>query len=93
MTMLDTEVLDAPEMTTTLPAVVRSDSPAASARTVDAQRGLGDRVFFRGVSASGMLVLIIMGAVGVFLAIEAWPGSKLPPHHAAELDGDTSIGC
>lgn len=31
-----------------------------------------DRVFFRGASASGLSVLAIMGAVGVFLTYEAW---------------------
>ena len=71
MTVIDTDALDIADVTTTLPAAVRADTPAALPRTVDAQRGLGDRVFFRGVSSSGLLVLAIMGAVGVFLAIEA----------------------
>ena len=41
------------------------------ARGMTNRRGRGDRVFLSGVSLSGLLVLVVMGAVGVFLAIEA----------------------
>lgn len=40
-------------------------------RRMNNRRGRGDRVFLGGVSSSGMLVLAVMAAVGVFLAIEA----------------------
>jgi phosphate transport system permease protein len=41
------------------------------AREMNNRRGRGDRVFLGGVSSSGLLVLVVMAAVGVFLAIEA----------------------
>jgi len=50
-------------------------------RTVDAvgqspielvsRRGVGDKVFFRGIGFSGTLVLAIMASVGIFLTYEA----------------------
>jgi phosphate transport system permease protein len=40
-------------------------------RELEARRGRGDRIFAGGVSFSGVIVLAIMGAVGLFLAIEA----------------------
>ncbi len=40
-------------------------------RKLNTRLGRGDRIFFRSASASGMLVLGIMVAVGVFLAIQA----------------------
>jgi phosphate transport system permease protein len=40
-------------------------------RDIAAVPGKSDRIFFRGLSSSGLLVLVITGAVGVFLAYEA----------------------
>ena len=40
-------------------------------RRMNNRRGRGDRLFLGGVSSSGMLVLTVMAAVGVFLAVEA----------------------
>jgi phosphate transport system permease protein len=40
-------------------------------RELEARRGRGDRIFAGGISFSGVIVLAIMGAVGLFLAIEA----------------------
>ncbi|MCU1366776.1 MAG: pstC, partial [Ilumatobacteraceae bacterium] len=71
MTAIDQEVLGVEAVTTSLPRVAAENAPVPVPRTIDARRGRGDRVFFRGASASGMLVLAIMGAVGLFLAIEA----------------------
>jgi len=44
---------------------------ADAPRQIGATNGRGDRTFFRGLSASGVVVLVITGAVGVFLAFEA----------------------
>ncbi len=49
----------------------RPTSAPPAAREMTNRRGRGDRVFLSGVSLSGLLVLVVMGAVGVFLAIEA----------------------
>ena len=40
-------------------------------RIIKAQRGRGDRVFLGLTSSSGLVVLVIMGTVGVFLAIQS----------------------
>ena len=64
---MSAEVMDK----TTIPKIHAVNAPSPVARTLVAGRGLGDRIFFRGASVSGLLVLAIMGAVGVFLAIEA----------------------
>jgi len=58
-------------MLTTLPA--RSEEAQSTAEPIEvvSRRGFGDKIFFRGVGLSGFLVLALMGAVGVFLAIEA----------------------
>jgi len=45
---------------------------APQQRRITANFTRADRVFFRGASASGLTVLALMGAVGVFLTIEAW---------------------
>ena len=61
-------------MLTTLPPP-GSEPDAAMApqpRTLTAGRGLGDRTFFAGITASGTVVLAIMGGVGLFLTIQAW---------------------
>lgn len=42
-----------------------------SPRAIAAQRDLGDRIFQRGALTSGLIVLAIMAAVGLFLSIEA----------------------
>jgi len=44
---------------------------ADAPRQIGATNGRGDRTFFRGLSASGVVVLVITGAVGIFLAFEA----------------------
>jgi phosphate transport system permease protein len=56
---------------TTLHAPASSHTPAATPRQLTVRRGRGDRIFFGGASFSGMFVLAIMAAVGVFLAIQA----------------------
>lgn len=56
---------------TVIPDRPPSDARSAPRRLV-ANFGRSDRVYFRGASTSGILVLALMGAVGVFLAIEAW---------------------
>ena len=56
---------------TVIPA--RADlEPAAPARRLVVNLGRSDRAFFRGATVSGMAVLAIMGAVGIFLTLEAW---------------------
>lgn len=49
------------------PASVLPPSP----RAIAAKRDLGDRIFHRGALASGLIVLAVMAAVGLFLSIEA----------------------
>jgi phosphate transport system permease protein len=59
-----------PEPVTTLPAL--SDlGPESSPRELAGRQGRGDRIFFAGLGASGVAVLAIMAAVGVFLSVEA----------------------
>jgi phosphate transport system permease protein len=60
MTSIDTFVPEA-----------RAVDPQLAPRELEARRGRGDRIFAGGVSFSGVIVLAIMGAVGLFLAIEA----------------------
>jgi phosphate transport system permease protein len=43
----------------------------ATPRSIAARSGFGDRVFRRGSLVSGLLVLVVMAAVGTFLFIEA----------------------
>ena len=56
-------------VTTTIPPAV--ELPAPSPRSIVAPRGLGDRIFYRGSLLSGVTVLAIMAAVGLFLSFEA----------------------
>ncbi len=51
----------------TRPPLAEPDVP----RDLGNRRDRGDRFFFRGTLSTGLLVLGIMGAVGVFLAVEA----------------------
>ena len=61
---------------TTLPAMVDVASDAPVARPLVARNGRGDRVFRAMTSLSGLAVLSIMGAVGLFLAIKATPAFR-----------------
>ena len=56
---------------TTLPPVRGLDASDAKPRPVDARAGRGDRIFGGITATSGMGVLAIMGAVGIFLSIQA----------------------
>jgi phosphate transport system permease protein len=56
--------------TTTLPLRSGGDLTPLSPRPIEARGGLGDRIFHTGASLSGLLVLLVMVAVGLFLAIE-----------------------
>ncbi len=55
--------------TTTIPVPV--GLPATQPRAVDATPDRGDKVFRIGTTASGMTVLALMAAVGLFLSIQA----------------------
>jgi len=59
------------EALTTVPHVAPAAPGSVQPRHLNTRLGRGDRFFFRGVSASGLFVLSIMVAVGVFLAIQA----------------------
>jgi len=56
---------------TTLPADFEPEVVDPERRSLITRLGLGDRVFFRGAGLSGLIVLAIMIAVGLFLSIEA----------------------
>ena len=56
---------------TIIPDATDRDLRAAQPRKLVATDGRGDRIFHRGAAFSGMLVMGIMVAVGMFLAIEA----------------------
>ena len=56
---------------TTVPHVEVAAPGEVQPRALNTRLGRGDRIFFRTASASGMLVLGIMVAVGLFLAIQA----------------------
>ncbi len=58
-------------MTTVIVDPVPGPEGAEIPRSVEAVPGVGDRVFRRGVALSGLLVLAIMGAVGLFLSSQA----------------------
>jgi phosphate transport system permease protein len=58
-------------VTTILNDVPDVEALAPQPRDLATRRNRGDRVFFGGVSFSGIIVLSIMVAVGLFLAIEA----------------------
>jgi phosphate transport system permease protein len=59
------------EALTTVPNVAPAAPGTVQPRQLNTRLGRGDRIFFRGASASGIFVLSIMVAVGVFLAIQA----------------------
>ncbi len=59
------------DVTTTIPSAPDAGAAPPEPRPLVARRGRGDRIFFGGATVSGMSVLAVMGAVGVFLAIEA----------------------
>lgn len=50
---------------------VREAEPAPNPRAVRAVPGVGDRIFRRGAALSGLAVLVIMAAVGLFLLSQA----------------------
>lgn len=58
---------------TTIPRIERSVVPEGETapRRLKGRRNRGDRLFFGGVTFTGVLVLAIMVAVGLFLAIQA----------------------
>jgi phosphate transport system permease protein len=58
------------DVLTSLPEV-RNDAPAPEPRQLAIRRNRGDRIFFGGATASGIVVLGIMVGVGLFLGIEA----------------------
>jgi phosphate transport system permease protein len=59
------------KLVTTLPARPTSDEPAPSPRPLLSKKIRSDRLFHGTVSASGLAVLAIMVAVGLFLSIQA----------------------
>jgi len=56
---------------TTVVEAGRPSSASPTARSVRAVPGVGDRVFRRAIGLSGLTVLAIMGAVGLFLSSQA----------------------
>lgn len=67
-----TTVEPAPARTvTTIPVLLPAARGEVQPRALNTRLGRSDRIFFRGASASGMLVLLVMVAVGVFLAVQA----------------------
>ncbi len=56
---------------TIIPEAIDADAPAPQPRKLVATDGRSDRIFHKGASFSGVLVMGIMVAVGMFLAIEA----------------------
>jgi phosphate transport system permease protein len=48
------------------------EAPLPTPRVIVASRGVGDRVFQRGALGSGLAVLALMAAVGLFLTVKAW---------------------
>jgi phosphate transport system permease protein len=64
-------------MTTTVPFRPADDTREAQAkRRITAVPGTGDRVFRGLTRTSGLVVLGIFGAIGVFLTIQAWPAIR-----------------
>ncbi|MEI7618466.1 MAG: phosphate ABC transporter permease subunit PstC [Actinomycetota bacterium] len=57
---------------TSIPDVADANAPPPQPRQLQAHPGRGDRYFRRGASLSGLTVLSVMGAVGLFLGIQAW---------------------
>ncbi|MGZ4762942.1 MAG: phosphate ABC transporter permease subunit PstC [Ilumatobacteraceae bacterium] len=58
-------------MATTIDVAPDVQAATPQPRGLQVRRSRGDRVFFGGVSFSGLVVLLIMIAVGLFLAVEA----------------------
>jgi phosphate transport system permease protein len=61
---------------TSIPGVADANAPAPQPRELHAHPGRGDRYFNRGASLSGLTVLSVMAAVGIFLGIQAWQALK-----------------
>ncbi len=61
---------------TTLPALSRTDHQLPTRRVIEAQPGTGDRIFSGLMLISGLVVLAIMSAVGLFLAIKSIPALR-----------------
>ena len=81
------------DVLTTLPAALDPADAPTVRRALVARRGRGDRIFFGGATLSGMSVLAIMGAVGVFLAIEAKQALvKAGPRFLTTAEWDTDRG-
>lgn len=58
-------------MTTVVVEAVGAASAPPTPRPVRAVAGLGDRIFRRGAALSGLTVLLLMSAVGIFLTTQA----------------------
>ena len=56
---------------TTLRVETAGEAPPQTPIALVAERGRGDKVFFRGIGLSGILVLALMASVGMFLSYEA----------------------
>lgn len=81
------------DATTTIPSAPDAGAAPPEPRPLVARRGRGDRIFFGGATVSGMSVLAIMGAVGVFLAIEAKQALvKAGPKFLTTAEWDTDRG-
>ena len=64
-------------MTTTVPSRATDDTRKPPAkRRITAVPGTGDRVFLGLTRTSGLVVLGIFAAIGVFLTIQAWPAIR-----------------
>ncbi len=61
---------------TTLPVLSRADHEVPSPRVIEAQPGTGDRVFSGLMLTSGLVVLAMMSAVGLFLAVKSIPAFR-----------------
>ncbi|CAB4798837.1 unannotated protein [freshwater metagenome] len=60
------------DVMTSIPGVADANAPAPQPRELHAHPGPGDRYFNRGASLSGLTVLSVMAAVGLFLGIQSW---------------------
>lgn len=58
-------------MTSTIRPVRPEQGSTAAPRTLSSRLGRSDRVFTRGTFTSGLIVLAMMGAVGLFLTLES----------------------
>ncbi len=56
---------------TVIPEATPADAPAPEPRTLNEKPGRGDRIFTTGAGLTGVFVLAIMVAVGLFLSIQA----------------------